>query len=503
MLRNAKVILTTLGLFLMATVVRAQSMQDIPQSNVVSKSVTAIGYTVGGGSTKVDLKGTELAPQANGVAKVQAKPGATTIEVTIENLGSPLKFGAEFLTYVLWAVSPDGRTSNTGEIVVDSKGEGKLRTTTPAQTFSLVVTAEPYFAVRLPSEVVVLENERRNDTKGSIFPVNDFKLMRRAQYETLGNPLDMTLDLKKVPLMMYEARNAVHIAMSHQANTDAPETFTKATASLQLAENALASHENRKKITSLASQAVQFAEDARALSAQLQDQARIAAEQAAAAAQAKSEAETKAAAEAAVAKQRADQEAAAAKQRADEEAARQAELAAAKQAQMKAEADAANTKEQAAQAEAERARKAAADLRAQLLEQLNRVLVTTDTPRGLIVNMGDVLFDFGKFALRPEAKQLLSKLAGILLAHPGLHLAIEGHTDNVGSDQVNQVLSEKRADGVRDYLISQGLPEASITAMGFGKASPIASNDTAAGRQQNRCVQIVVSGEVIGVKFGR
>jgi outer membrane protein OmpA-like peptidoglycan-associated protein len=492
MLRNTKIILATLALCLLGTAARAQSMQDVPQSNVISKSVMAIGYTVGGGGTKVDLKGTDLMPQANGVARVQAKPGATTIEVTIENLESPLKFGAEFLTYVLWAVSPDGHTSNTGEIVVDNNGEGKLRTTTPAQTFSLIVTAEPYFAVRLPSEVLVLENERRNDTQGKLFPVNDFKLMRRAQYETLGNPLAMTLDLKNVPLMMYEARNAVHIAMSHHADTDAPEIYTKATASLQLAENALASHENKKKINSLASQTVQFAEDARALSAQRQDQARIAAEQAAAAAQAKAEAEAKAAVEAAAAKQRADQE-----------AARQAELAAAKQAQMKAEADAANAKEQAAQADAERARKAAADLRAQLLEQLNRVLVTTDTPRGLIVNMGDVLFDFGKFTLRPEAKELLSKLTGIILAHPGLDLAIEGHTDNVGSDQVNQVLSEKRADGVRDYLISQGLPDASITAMGFGKTSPIASNDTAAGRQQNRCVQIVVSGEAIGVKFGK
>lgn len=470
----------------------AQGQRDVPESNLTMKSIKAVGYRVGGWSTKVDLEGTELMSEATGEAKVEARQGKTNIEVSIKNLAQPTKLGAEFLTYVLWVVTPDGRSGNTGEILVKKNGEGKLSATTPAQTFSMIVTAEPYFAVRIPSEMVVLENDTRKDTKGQIFPVNDFKLMRRAQYEKLGNPLALTPDLERVPLQVYEARNALEIAKSHGAEKDAPEIFTKAIASLQATENSVSSKRDKKDIMSAARQTVQFAEDARALAAQRQDQARITAEKEAAAARARAEAEEKAA----------------------QEAKRQAELAAAKQAQMKAEADAAairakaeadalKAKEEAARAEANRAEKAVADLRAQLFEQFNRILETRDTPRGLVVNMGDVLFDFGKYDLRPEAREKLAKLSGIILAHSGLELAIEGHTDNLGSDELNQKLSEKRAETVRAYLIQQGLAEAGVTSRGFGETSPIADNSTAEGRQRNRRVEIVVSGEVIGVKIGK
>ncbi|HUK53396.1 MAG TPA: OmpA family protein [Candidatus Binatia bacterium] len=500
---KARLILAGLVCCLAAQGSLAQAPQEIPDSNLTSKSVVAIGYRVGGGSTKVDLNGTDLMPEARGEAKVEAKAGATSIEVSVSNLPPPSKLGAEFLTYVLWVVTPDGRTGNTGEILTDKNGQGKLRATTPAQTFCLIVTAEPYFAVRVPSEMVVLENDTRQGTKGQIFPVNDFKLMKRAQYEKLGNPLGMSPDLERVPLQLYEARNAVDIAKSRGAEKDAPEIFIKATTSLQKAENALTQKADKKEIISLSRQAAQFAEDARALAAQRQDQARIAAERQAAAAQARAAAEAKAAAEAAEAKRKAD-----------EEAQRQAELAVAREAQMKAEAEAAavkakaeldaqKAKEEAAQAEAARAQKAAADLRAQLLEQFNRVLETRDTPRGLVVNMGDVLFDTGKFNLRPEAREKLAKLSGIILAHPGLNLAVEGYTDSTGSDELNQKLSEKRADAVRAYLVEQGLPDASVNSQGFGKSSPVADNNTAAGRQKNRRVEIVVSGEVIGQKIGK
>lgn len=487
--------LPVLALFFAPGVAWGQAEPETPSADLVSRSVKAVSYRVGGGSTKVDLIGTELMPQAIGEAKVEAKTGATTIQVSIKGLTPPSKLGAEFLTYVLWIVTPDGRTGNTGEIVIEKDGDGKLTATTPAQTFSLIVTAEPYFAVRLPSEMVIMENDTRKGTKGQIFPVNDFKLMKRAQYEKLGNPLALTPDVERVPLQVYEARNALEIAKSRGAEKDAPEIFSKATASLQICENALTSKADRKEIISKARTAIQFAEDARALAAQRQEQARIAAEKQAAsdaaAAQAKAEAEQKAAAEAAEAKRKAD-----------EEAKRQAELAAAKQAQMKAEADALKVKEEAARAEAERSQRAAAELRAQLLEQFNRVLETRDTPRGLVVNLGDVLFDFGKYDLRPEAREKLAKLSGIVLGHPGLNLAVEGYTDNVGTDQVNQTLSEKRAEGVRTYLVQQGLPDSSVTSQGFGKASPVASNDSSEGRQKNRRVEIVVSGEVIGVKIG-
>src|SRR5215467_2255470 len=191
MRHKTMVILSSLVLGLAAGTFSAQAQQDVPEFNLGNKSIKAIGYRVGGSSTKVDLNGTELMSSATGVAKVEAESGATSIEVALKNMTQPSKLGAEFLTYVVWVVTPDGRTGNTGEIIIRENGEGKLSATTPAQTFSLIVTAEPYFAVRLPSEMVVLENDTRKNTKGQIFPVNDFKLMKRAQYEKLGNPLAM------------------------------------------------------------------------------------------------------------------------------------------------------------------------------------------------------------------------------------------------------------------------------------------------------------------------
>lgn len=463
----------------------AQADQEIAPSSVITKTVRAVGYEVGGGSTKVDLKGTELMPRANGVAKVEAKSkaGRTNVEVELKDMTPPSQLGAEFLTYVLWVVTPEGRTGNTGEILLSKNGEGKLSATTPGQTFSLIVTAEPYFAVRVPSEMVVLQSETRKDTKGKIFPVSQYKLMKRGQYEKIGNPLALTLD-PKLPLEVYEARNAVDIAKSRGADKYAPEIYSKAEASLKMVENSLAAKADKNAVISTARQTAQFSEDARALAVQRQEEERVAKEREDAAAKAKAEAEARAAVEATEAKRKADAE-----------AQHQAELSAAKEGLMQA-------KEQAAQAEAERVRKAAEALRAQLLEQFNRILETRDTPRGLVVNMGDVLFDTGKFDLRSEAREKLAKLSGIVLAHPGLKLAIEGYTDSTGSDELNRKLSQDRADAVRGYLTEQGLAQDSVTAQGFGKSEPVADNNTAAGRQKNRRVEIVVSGEVIGEKIG-
>jgi len=472
------VLLGWLSVGLSAGRAAAQADQEVPPSSVVTKTVSAVGYSVGGGSTKVDMKGTELMPQANGVAKVEAKTkaGRTNVEVELKNMTPPSQLGAEFLTYVLWVVTPEGRTGNTGEILLSKNGEGKLSATTPGQTFSLIVTAEPYFAVRVPSEMVVLQSETRKDTKGKIFPVSQYKLMKRGQYEKMGNPLALTPD-PNVPLEVYEARNAVDIAKSRGADKYAPEIYSKAEASLKMVENSLAAKADKNAVISTARQTAQFSEDARALAVQRQEEERIAKERADAAAKGKADAEAKAAVEAAEAKRKSDAE-----------AQHQAELAAAK--------------EEVLQANAERARKAAEQLRAQLLEQFNRILETRDTPRGLVVNMGDVLFDTGKYDLRPEAREKLAKLSGIILAHPGLRLAIEGYTDSTGGDELNRKLSQDRADAVRGYLTEEGLNPDSVTAQGFGKTEPVADNNTAAGRQKNRRVEIVVSGEVIGEKIG-
>jgi outer membrane protein OmpA-like peptidoglycan-associated protein len=489
--RHWRAVLLLAVLCISPCAVAQQVQQEVPVSDTVKKTVTAIGYPAGK-SIEVDLTGTGLMTVGSGQAKVKAGTGATGVETEFQNMAQATTLGTEFLTYVLWAVSPEGRSNNLGEIIINRDGKGKLSTTTAFQTFSLFVTAEPYFAVRFPSEMVVLQNELKKNTKARIFPVNDYPLMRRSQYEKMGNPLALTLDLKNVPLNMYEARNAVEIAQSRGADQYAPEIFSKAKGSLQMAENSLAQKADDKIVISNARQTVQFAEDARRLTEQRKEAEKIANEKAAAAAAAKAEAESKAAAE----------------------AQRQAELTAAKQAQMKAEADAAaarakaeqdalKAKEDAALAAAERNRKAAEALRAQLLEQFNRVLETRDTPRGLVVNMGDVLFATGKYDLRPEAQIVLAKLSGIILSHPGLNLAVEGHTDSVGGDDFNLRLSQQRADTVRNYLVTQGLPDSSVTAKGFGKSEPVADNDTPGGRQQNRRVEIIVSGEIIGVRIGR
>ena len=504
MRRNRTLPFVLTAISLTASFAYAQTQQpEVPAADVIKKSIKAVGYPIGGGATKVVFVGTSFAPQAQGEAKVEAKKGPTSIEVKLSGMPQPTSIGTEFLTYVLWAITPDGRTNNMGEVLVDKTGEGKLNASTQLQTFAMIITAEPYYAVRLPSEVVVLENDTKKNTKGKIYPDNDYQLMVRSQYTKMGNPLALTPNLKTTPLEVYEARNAVDIARSQKADAYAPEVFGKAVSSLQMLENQVSSKAEKKQIITTARQTIQFAEDSRALSAQRQNAERIQKEQDAAAASA----------------------AAKAKAQADAEAQRQAELTAAKEAQMKAESDAAaaraaaaadaataksqaeqaalQAKEQAARDEAARAQAATLALRAQLLQQLNDVLQTTDTPRGLVVNMADVLFETGKYALSQDAKLKLAKLSGIIQAHPGLNLGIEGHTDTTGTPEFNQKLSQERADTVREFLIAQGLAADTITAIGMGQDNPVAENSTAAGRQKNRRVEIIVSGQIIGQKIGK
>ena len=255
------------GLALLSSWLCAAQTTPAQGSGTVRTSIRAVSYQLGT-TSKIDLKSGRLAPNAAGEATIEAKQGVTRIEASVAGLAEPTKLGAEFLTYVLWVVSPEGRASNIGEIQLDGSGKGNLKATTPLQTFSLFVTAEPYFAVRQPSEMVVLSNELRKNTKGKIVMVNDYQLITRTQYNKLGNPLALTLDLKKVPLELYEARNAVEIAKSRAADKYAPEIFSKAEGGLQLAENALTRKANRKEIIQTAKLTVQSSEDARALSVQ-------------------------------------------------------------------------------------------------------------------------------------------------------------------------------------------------------------------------------------------
>jgi outer membrane protein OmpA-like peptidoglycan-associated protein len=482
-------------------VVEPMSQTPIFRVTVVSRTVQAVNYQHRSGATKIDFAGTDLMPSATGQAKVESKKGYIEIEVEFAHLQNPAKFGNEYLTYILWAISPEGRAVNLGEILVGDNHRSKVDVTTDLQAFALIVTAEPYFAVREPSNVVVIENVVRADTKGTIEALStkhDF--LERGGYIPTGYKFDPVVLNSKLPLEFFEARNALRIAQSEGAETYASDSYQHAVKLMNEADGyAIQKNSSKKQMIAVSREAVQTAEDARAISVKKMEEVRLARERRDAAnAQAKSQGQA-------------------------DDATRQKELAQADAARAqsdtaKAQSDLAVNQAtsaaaiSAAQADAERSRLAAlaaqknaqqsdddkAAMRAKLSTQLNLILQTRDTARGLIVSMSDVLFDTGKYSLKPGAREKLAKVAGILVSYPGLNVAVGGYTDNVGGDAMNQTLSENRASSVRDYLVQQGVSGGSVTSNGFGKTLPVASNDNSAGRQQNRRVELLVSGEAIG-----
>jgi outer membrane protein OmpA-like peptidoglycan-associated protein len=534
---------------------------------VVARTTKAINYNHRSGSTNIGFRGTALMPQARGEAKVESKQGVIKIDAEMQKLDLATKFGPEYLTYVMWAITPEGRATNVGEVLLNN-GKSKLDATTELQSFGLIITAEPYFAVTQPSDVVVMENFARKDTTGTIEELDaKYELLQRGQYTLNVNPSDirpMALD-RKVPLELYEARNAVQIARWTGAPHYAADTFAKAVIGLENAEGYLIGKAGSKPIGTVAREAVQLAEDSRIITITKINEEQLANERQAGTerelraqtAQAAAQAETARIAEEAgrsriaaeneaqrVARDR-DAQTAAAQAEANRLKLENAVQIATAQSEMERLRQDNDTKAAAAQAETDRVKnehdaqmtamqseadrlkrendvqraasqadldRAAADksqadadkahLRSALLLQFNAILQTRDTARGLIVNMSDVLFDTGKFSLRPAAREKLARVAGILEGHPGLSLQVEGYTDSRGADDYNQKLSEDRAGSVRDYLTGAGIPTTSVTAKGFGKTGPVASNETSDGRQQNRRVELIVSGEIIGLEIG-
>jgi outer membrane protein OmpA-like peptidoglycan-associated protein len=528
---------------------------------VTTRTVEAVNYRHHGGATKLDFRGTDLMPAATGVASVKSNRGSIAIEAEFGELRRPTAFGTEYLTYVLWAISPEGSAVNLGEVLVSGNHRSKLNVTTDLQAFALIVTAEPYYAVHQPSNVVVLENVVRIDTKGTSETVNaKFELMERGSYIPSGYKFDPVVLDAKLPLEFLEARNALRIAQSQGAERYASESYQHASRLMDTADGyATTKHSSRKELIATSREVVQTAEDARTIAVKHMDAERRAGErQDSADAQARSQAQ---AADATRQKELAQADTARAQSdtvRAQSDTARAQSDATRVQADAQAQADSATRQKELAQADTARAQsdtaaarsdtaKAQADMtanqaasdanqalataqvtaarsdadqsrqaaqlakqnetqavsdkaamRAQLSEQLNKVLQTRDSARGLIVSMSDVLFDTGQFSLKPGAREKLAKVAGILIAYPTLDIEVGGYTDNVGGDEMNQKLSENRAAAVRTYLVQQGVATGSVSAKGFGNASPVASNDNSAGRQENRRVELVVSGELIG-----
>jgi outer membrane protein OmpA-like peptidoglycan-associated protein len=461
--------------------------------NVVRRDIDCINYLHRSGSTEIRFVGTDLLPGGQGHATVKSERGGITIDADFKGLTPANGFGPGFLTYVLWAISPDGRPNNLGE-VLPAGTKNNIHVTTALQSFGLIVTAEPYFSVSTPSDLIVLKNIPTGDTNGvleqvtahaTLFPHGMYTAETDGAH-TVANPITRN---EHSPLELYEAYNALRFAQITGAEKYSSTIYAEASQDLKNAAdfdaNKHRSGSDEKMEITYAREAVERAEDARVdtlrkQSAERQRDAEIAkntAQQQAAQSQVQAQESQLQAQQALLAKQQADA------------------------ARAEAEAQAAEAKAQAAAAnqQAQSAEQSAQQVREKLRQQLNSVLATSESARGLIVNMSDVLFDTGKYSLKTGTQISLAKVAGILEAYPGLKVQVEGYTDAVGSDPLNETLSENRADSVMHFLVSQGVPQTAITAQGFGKADPVADNGTAAGRAQNRRVNLVVTGNAIGI----
>jgi len=508
-------------IFLFAAALAAGQTQTAPATTAttapvatVSRTTKAMHYRLQGGSIKIDFRGTDLLQGASGEAKVEGKKTNFEIDAKFQGVEDATKFGLEYLTYVLWAVSPQGRPVNLGEVYLDHRGSAQVKAFTDLQTFGMIVTAEPYFAVTQPGNMVVMESVSISGAATENIDAK-YELVTRGTYSSTNAHIEgaiFGID-SKTPLELFEARNALRIAHIAAADKYAASILSKAGQQEMHAEDLYRQKQNRAAVEAAAKEATETAEEARlmAVKQKAEEEAQAAAAAREAKARADADAEAKRRADAEAARQQAEQAKAEAERAKAEAVAAAQEAARQKDEAEKAKAEAV-AQQQALAAETEKAKAAAAqseslrqqaeqekaELRARLLQQLNQVLATRDSARGLIANMSDVLFRSGSYELLPGARERLAKVSGIVLAYPSLHLAVEGHTDSVGGDEYNQNLSERRAESVRDYFVQQGIPAGSIEARGFGKTEPIASNDTPEGRQQNRRVELILSGDAIG-----
>jgi outer membrane protein OmpA-like peptidoglycan-associated protein len=464
----------------------------------VERQLDAVNYFNRSGSTHVGFVGTDLMGSAKGEAKVNSVTGKTNIDVHFEGLTPANGFGPEYLTYVLWAISADGRPQNLGELEL-AGGKASLNNVSVGfQSFGMIVTAEPYFAVSQPSDVVILKNVFNDKTEGVLQQVNvHYQLLPKGLYANTDGAHSEShpiTDREHTPLALFEAYNAQRIAENAGADKYSPDIMKEVATDITNAQGEQDNkHRDVKMEFTYAREAVQRAEDARITTLRKQADERAQQERdARAAAQEQAEKSQMQA-------QQSKLDAANAQAQADAAAAAQAQAEAAK---AKADAEAANARAEAAEAKhnAQASEQDAAATREKLRAQLNSVLSTTENARGLIVNLSDVLFDTGKYTIKPATQVSLAKVATILHLYPGLKVQVEGYTDSVGSDAYNQKLSENRANAVHDFLVQNGVPAANATAAGYGKADPVADNSTASGRAQNRRVNLVVSGDAIGVQ---
>ncbi len=496
-------LLSALGLILAF----AASSQQVPiyQVTVVDRTIKAVNYQYRSGPTPIDFRGTVLLPEAKGDAIVESKAGHTEIDAHIDRLAPPTRFGPEYLTYVLWAISPEGHPKNLGELLAGSSDKAHLRVTTDLQAFGMIVTAEPYAAVRQPSDVVVLENQIRPDTVGNTEPIQArYELMPRHGYTynvptspkiAEGNGPMVSMSEYETTLEVYQAINAVQIAKAAGAARYAPEVMSKAEQELQNAQALQAKKVDRSLVIMAAREAAQTAEDARTLSRERAKNAEVA--QARATADKEQQLRMQAEAQARQAEAQATQaQAQASADRMQLETERQTmtvQTPAQTPAPPAAAAPAAPHFEMEVPAPP-RVNLGERELRVAMLGEMKASFPARDTPQGLVATIPD--YDFHGATLDRGMMAKLERIAVLVAAHPGLSVEVDGFSDNPSAEA--ERMASARAAMVRDALVAGGLPVAAVSARSLGTTRPLGSNATAQGREMNRRVEVVISGEPIG-----
>jgi outer membrane protein OmpA-like peptidoglycan-associated protein len=501
--------------------------QSVPiySVTVVERTVRAVNYQYRTGPTPIDFRGTVLLPESKGDAMVESKAGRTEIDAHFSHLPAPARFGPEYLTYVVWAITPEGHPKNLGEIIPGSSDKAKTHVTTDLQAFGLIVTAEPYAAVRQPSDVVVMENETRPETIGATEPIQvRYELMPRHGY-TYNKPADLktvetgptvSMGEYETLLELYQARNAVQIAQASGAGQYAPDVLGKAQTQLQSAQALHNRKVDKSLVIAAAREAAQTAEDARLLgdgrakdaeianargAAEKERQLRVAAEAQAEQARQQAVQAQRRAAQAQAESQAAQAQAAEAQAQAAESRAAAGSRASADRMQLEQPRPAQTTPPVAAPpadfstvhppAPDERPQR---ELRAALAQRINGYFPSRDTPRGLVATVSS--FAFRGAALDSQAMDSTAQIAALVAAHPGLTVEVEAHSDSAAPEA--ERLAGVRAEAVREALVRGGIPQAAVGVRALGNSRPIGPNTTAQSREANRRIEIVISGGPIG-----
>jgi outer membrane protein OmpA-like peptidoglycan-associated protein len=466
-------------------------------------------------AVEMPLLRTDIAPAAQVSTVVEFHKGQAEIDLTYSAMKPAILFGGDITCFVVWAVTRDGQAENLGELLTRKKS-GKLSFQTGKKSFALMVTAESYYLVGRPSELVVFRNSTpsMNVAVSTRFSFDDFEPAPRHNMDAIAH---LIWD-SSVPLELLQARKAYEVAGRHDAEVHASRIYREAGAALKYANTTFDSAPKSRELLDHAQRAVALSNEALNISMQRIEAIEVerklaerraeteALEQRAAEAEAATEEARRVAAEVRAANERTMAETAALRQ---EKTALEAAMIALRQekgvlqgeserlivekAALVTEAERLRAERKAQQAEALRIQRERDELAGRLQSALSHVAETQDSARGYVVNLPDILFDVDEATLKPEAQLVIAKLAGILLIMPDKQVTIEGHTDSTGSAEYNLDLSQRRAVSVMGLMQSQGIDSNRLRAIGYGMQRPVAENATADGRSRNRRVEIVIS----------